>query len=188
MPFLRLFIAIEIPPETRTQIANVISELKSTQVDVRWEHQEKLHITLKFLGDVREEVLPEIVLLLRGVAEKSSQFSIRYSGLGCFPHKREPRIVWVGVEDLACKLQPLVELIEAEMTSIGFEKETKGFHPHVTIGRMKNGKDTGSLLRKMESVIFESQPTVVSAISLVRSERKASGSIYSQVKSFSFRA
>ncbi len=187
MPSLRLFIAIEIPLEIRTQITAVISELKSVPADVRWERPEKLHITLKFLGDVQEEVLPEIVLLLRGVAEKRSQLSIRYSGVGCFPNKREPRIIWVGAEDVAGKLQPLVDSIETEMASIGFEKETKGFHPHVTIGRMKNGKDTSSLLRKMESVIFESQPAVVSAMSLVRSKLKASGSIYSQVKSFSFR-
>lgn len=188
MPSARLFIAIETPPEIKSQIANVISELQSAQADVRWEQLEKIHITLKFLGEIREDLLPQIVLFLVGVAGNTSPFTIRYSGLGCFPNMHEPRIVWIGVDDIEDKLHPLVASIETEMASIRLEKEIKGFHPHVTIGRMKSRKNRTNLLRKMESITLESQPTVVSAISLVRSELKTGGSVYSQVKSFSLHA
>ncbi len=186
MPSLRLFIAIEIPPDIKSQLAVVISELKSAQADVRWERPEKLHITLKFLGDTPEDLLPQIVLLLEGVAGKISSFTLRYSGLGCFPDKREPRIVWVGVEDIGNRLQPLAAVIEKEMTSIGLEKEKKEFHPHVTVGRVKSQKNIPSLLRKMESTTLESQPTEVSHIVLIKSELKSSGSVYTAVRKFPF--
>ncbi len=181
---LRLFIAIEIPPEIKSQIAKVISQLQSAEADIRWGRPEKLHITLKFLGETREEVLPQIVLLLEGVAGNTSPFTIRYSGLGCFPTMHEPRVVWVGVDDIADRLRPLVASIEAEMTSIGLEKEVKEFHPHVTIGRMKNRKNISTLLRTMQSITLESQPTSITEIVLIKSELKPNGSVYGLVKAF----
>lgn len=185
MATLRLFIAIEMPTEIKSQIANVISELRSAQAEVRWEQPEKLHITLKFLGETSEDLLPQIVLLLEGVAEKTSPFTIKYSGLGCFPNIHEPRIVWVGVDDITDKIQPLVASIETEMASIGLEKEIKAFHPHVTIGRMKSRKNMSTLLRTMESITLESQPMSITEIVLIKSELKPAGSIHTIMQQFS---
>ena len=99
MATLRLFIAIEIPAAIRSDIASAVRELKTANADIRWEQTEKIHITLKFLGDTKEELLPQIVLLLEGVTAAAACFTIEYSRFGCFPHKREPRIIWIGVED-----------------------------------------------------------------------------------------
>lgn len=184
MASLRLFIAIETPPGIKSQIDNVISELQSAQANVRWEQSEKIHITLKFLGEIPEKVLPQIVLHLEGVAGNTSPFTIRYSGLGCFPTMHEPRIVWVGVDDIENKLRPLAASIETEMASIGLEKEIKGFHPHVTIGRIKSRKNVTTLLRTMESITLESQPTTITEIVLIKSELKPKGSVYGLVKTF----
>lgn len=188
MASLRFFIAIETPPEIKAQIGDIISQLQTAGADVRWEMQEKLHITLKFLGDTPEELLPQIVLLLEGVAQKTPAFAIRYSGLGCFPHKHDPRIVWVGVDDaVVATVQHLAALIDTELASIGIEKKEDFFHPHITIGRVKSRKNPGSLLRTMQSITFESQPTTITEILIIKSELRPSGSIYQLVKAFQLR-
>ena len=181
---LRLFIAIEIPAEIKSQISSLIQDLKASNADVRWEQVEKLHITLKFLGDTEEELLPKIVLLLDEVAAKSSRFSLTYSGLGCFPNKREPRIIWVGTENRDGVLLTIDNSIEDAMASLGFEKEKRAFHAHVTIGRVKSQRYVRDLLRRMESTTLVCNPVEVSQIMLMESKLKPSGSLYTTVKEF----
>jgi 2'-5' RNA ligase len=181
---LRLFIAIEIPPVIKSQIAFVINELKVSNADVRWEQLEKLHLTLKFFGDTKEELLPQMVLLLEKVAAQTSSFSLRYSGIGCFPNKREPKVIWVGAEEPNTILQTLIESLETSLASLGFEREKRRFHPHATIGRVKSQRNIGDLLRKMESTTLDCQPTEVSQIVLITSELKPSGSEYATLKKF----
>lgn len=188
---LRLFIAIEIPADVKSQIASVISKLKTAHSDVRWEQIEKLHVTLKFLGDTKEELLPQIVLRLEKIAAEIARFSISYSGVGCFPNTREPRIIWIGAYEAAAEtseptgtLQSLVESIETAMASVGFEKEKRKFHAHATIGRVKSQNNIGNLLRTIESTTLDCTPTEVSEIVLIKSELKPSGSEYRRLKTF----
>ena len=184
MATLRLFIAIEIPSEIKAQFVSLIRELKSTDADVRWDSPEKLHITLKFLGDTREEQLPEINLKLGQIAAQFAPFVLRYSGIGCFPNNKEPRIIWGGVEDLQNAISPIVESIELSMSILGFEREKRKFHPHVTIGRIKSQRNIRGLLRTMESTTLESHTTNVSHLILVRSTLKPAGSEYSTIRTF----
>jgi 2'-5' RNA ligase len=181
---LRLFIAIEIPADVKSHIASVINELKASNADIRWEQIEKLHITLKFLGDTNEKLLPQIVLLLEGVASHVSPFLISYLGVGCFPNKREPRIIWVGAQEASGTLQSLVESIESAMASVGFEKEERKFHAHATVGRVKSLGNLHNLLRTMDSTTLDCQPTEVRHIVLIKSELKPNGSVYLTLKEF----
>ena len=182
MPSVRLFIAIETPPDIKPQIGAIRDELRTSGADVRWEPDEKLHATLKFLGPTDEKLLPEIVSIGRGVCRTSAHLNVRYTGVGCFPNRRAPRVVWVGMEDLKGNLSTLQREIEAVLEPIGFKREEREFHAHVTIGRVKSEKHIGSLLRMMESVTFESQPVTIQEISIVKSELKSSGSVYTTLK------
>lgn len=184
MATLRLFIAIEIPPDVKSQFAPVLRELKAVPVDVRWESFEKLHITLKFLGDTNADLLPQIIRHLDTAIHCVSPFAVRYSGLGCFPNQRDPRIIWIGVEDMQHAMHPLVESIEKTMAALGIERDRKAFHPHVTIGRIRSQRNIRDLLRTMESTTLKSHTTNVSHIVLVKSELKPGGSEYSTVKTF----
>ncbi len=186
MASVRLFVAIEIPSGIKFQITQVVSQLRAARPDVKWELPEKLHVTLTFLGEVDEEMLPQIVLLLEGVAERTFPFSIRIAGSGFFPDKHDPRIIWVGIEDVEHKLEPLVESLETELASIGFEREEKEFHPHVTIGRIKTRKNLESLHRTIQSVTFESQPTRITEIVLIKSELRPEGSVHTIMQHFSY--
>jgi len=178
---IRLFIAINTPQEMLPLLAGVRDRLEPTRADVRWEPDGKLHCTLKFLGDTGEEVLPDIISALEGVASSTPPFPIRYSGLGCFPDKREPRIIWVGMEDANGILQRLAQTVETRMEALGFKPEQRIYHPHVTLGRVQSSRRMRELLAMMETVIFQSSPAFLREIELVKSKLKARGSAYTMV-------
>lgn len=184
---LRLFVAIEIPTEIKGQISSVINELKACNADVRWEQTDKLHLTLKFLGDTKEERLGQLLYALEAVAAQTSPFSLTFSGVGCFPNRREPRIIWVGAEDLDGALGQLVDAIETALLAVGSEKETRNFHAHATIGRVKSQRNVRDLLRRMDSTTLKCKPIEVSTYVLIRSELKPSGSLYKTLNVFQLR-
>jgi len=178
---VRLFIAINTPREVMPLLAGVRDRLESTHADVKWESDEKLHCTLKFLGDTREEILPDITSTLGQVASSTPPFPVRYAGLGCFPNKREPRIVWAGMEDPDGTLRRLAQTVETRMAALGFKPEQRLFHPHVTLGRVKGSRHMRELLATMETVTFDCSPVSLREIELVRSELKPGGSVYTPV-------
>jgi 2'-5' RNA ligase len=181
---LRLFVAIEIPEPLRKAMAGLIEELRPVSAGVRWEPEEKLHVTLKFLGNTRQERLGEIMQAIEKIARRTPPFDARYAMLGTFPPKGRPRIIWVGMKEGAEEMKALAASVDAAMSGLGFDPEEHAFHPHVTIGRVKGNPNIPLLLRRMESITFECQPTRVTHIALVRSELKPSGSVYTTLKCF----
>ena len=184
MPPLRLFIAVDTPPEIKASMAGLRDTLKRSDADVRWESEEKFHITLKFLGDTDPELLPHFVPLLEGVAARRQPIGIRYSGLGCFPHVRDPRVIWVGVEDPSGDLVALQHQIDAGCLSLGVPVEQKAFHAHVTLGRVKSRRNLRSLLATMESATFDGRSATITAVILMKSDLKPGGSVYTTLKRF----
>ena len=182
MSVLRLFIAIETPHQIKLQLGEIRDRLKGSGADVKWEQNEKLHATLKFLGATDEGLLPQIVSYIEGVGRAHTPLLLKYAGVGCFPNHRAPRVVWVGMEDLKGNILSLQQQIESILTHLGFKHEERTFHPHVTIGRVKSNRKIESLLRMMESVTFESQPVTMGELILVKSELKPSGSVYTTLK------
>jgi len=178
---IRLFIAMNTPQEIVPLLAGVRDRLESTRAGVKWESDEKLHCTLKFLGDTREEVVPDIVSALGRAGSLTPAFPVTYSGLGCFPNKREPRIIWVGIEDPSGTLQELAQTVETYMAALGFKPEQRLFHPHVTLGRVKSSRRMRELLATMETVTFHCSPVSLREIELVKSELKSGGSVYTPV-------
>ena len=180
----RLFIAIHTPPDVRTEIGAVREKLKRAGAEVRWEPDEKLHCTIKFLGDAREDALPSIFSVVEGIACETSSCLIVYRTGGCFPNRRNPRVFWVGIEDDSGGLARLQKRIDAEMVRFGVERESRPFHPHVTLGRVTGGKNMARLLTIMETITFVSRPILLSEIAVVRSTLKPSGSVYTTLQSF----
>jgi 2'-5' RNA ligase len=184
MSRLRLFIAVETPPAIRVAIGDVRDMLKRSGADVRWESTDKLHITLRFLGDTDPELLPDFVTMLEGAAARSGPIGVRYSGLGCFPHRRDPRVLWVGVDDPGGELRRLQGEIEDGCRVLGVLPEPKAFHAHVTIGRVKGRRNLGGLLGMMESATFQGLPATIGSLSLMKSQLQPGGSVYSTLNRF----
>ena len=94
-----------------------------------------------------------------------------------------PRVVWVGIEELNGALTPLYESIESAMAALGFERESRPFHPHITLGRVKSTRGHHSLLTTLETITFDSKPVTVREVAVVKSELKPTGSVYTILKS-----
>jgi 2'-5' RNA ligase len=182
MDTMRLFVAVDTPPEVRRELVRVRDDLRRFGADVRWEPDGKLHCTLKFLGDVPERILPALGDALAATAGATSPMEVRYAGVGCFPDIRRPKIVWAGMRSGG--LAALAESVDITCAGFGMSREQRPFHPHVTLGRVKSLVSSDDLLSRIESVTFESPTVMIREILLVRSTLKPSGSVYSTVRSF----
>ncbi len=180
---IRTFIAVDVPEDIKEKIFEVEKELiKSAGEGVKWEGIEKFHITLKFLGDVNEEAIDSIYNVLSESLTGFGKFSIIYKGVGAFPDLKKPRVIWVGCEDPSGKLFDLQKIVEDKMNELGFEKEEKEYHPHITLGRVKSPKNLGGLIKKIESINFEAGAGEVAEVLIMKSDLKPSGSVYTVLR------
>jgi 2'-5' RNA ligase len=136
---MRLFVAVPIPHPAREQILTLLGRLREGGWPVRWVHDEGLHMSLKFFGEVAPERLDVIQEALRFAAAGSGAQSLCLGELGAFPSRSRPRILWVGVEAPAT-LELLQDRIERGCEAIGFPPEGAPFQPHVTLGRVREGQ------------------------------------------------
>ncbi|MEX0999800.1 MAG: RNA 2',3'-cyclic phosphodiesterase [Thermodesulfobacteriota bacterium] len=172
---MRLFIAALLPEEIRKQLTNYIDSLKHNIEGVKWEKSEKLHVTLKFLGDVEESMLDDIANLIQERASEYSPFKIELIDFGGFPNLKKPRILYIGLSNNT-QLAKLVYELEEQLAGLGFEKENRKFVPHITLGRVK------------KKINIEDRPHIVQSsfqinqIGLIKSELRPSGSVYTPVK------
>lgn len=190
----RIFVAADISEEARRKTAQYIDGLKSKFRNLRvgWEKPEKLHLTLKFLGDVSERQLDEIRGSIRETIEKfaklgysAADFNFQISGTGVFPNAKRPRVLWLGLKDESDGLNRLNEILEIECERIGFEKENRKFSPHLTIGRIREPFNSFQLAQTHLQNDFEPVEFEVSEIVIYESKLQPTGSLYSKLKSFS---
>ncbi|MDQ4105945.1 MAG: RNA 2',3'-cyclic phosphodiesterase [Actinomycetota bacterium] len=133
---MRTFVAIYPPLETRETLLRAARDLLPEDV-FRWTSPANVHLTLKFLGDTAEESLPALRETLDVVCNRHEQFEIEPRGIGAFPSARKARIVWAGVGQGSASLLALAEDLEDSVAPLGFEKERRGFKPHITLGRAR---------------------------------------------------
>jgi 2'-5' RNA ligase len=181
----RIFIAIEISAEARNEANSYLENLKKDFGDLRvgWERAEKLHLTLKFIGDVEESQLSKVIESVEKTAVKFEKFNISLEGTGVFPKPKNARILWIGFKDKGNYLLKIFEILEAELNKIGFAKESKRFHPHLTIARLKEPEKARKLVEKHLNESFEEIEFEVSEITIYESQLLPTGSKYQKIKS-----
>ncbi|MBD3346325.1 MAG: RNA 2',3'-cyclic phosphodiesterase [Chitinivibrionales bacterium] len=126
----RLFIALDFSDDVKEAIAGICFGIPH----VRWMPADQIHLTLRFIGEVDKHLFEEIKSALYSV--HATKFKLSLKGTGYFPPRRDPRVLWVGVENNELLLQ-LFNRIEQALHSVGCEPEKRKFHPHITIGRLK---------------------------------------------------
>jgi 2'-5' RNA ligase len=183
MPGIRTFIALPRPSIAQHAIAEVQTKLKATQADVKWESQEKFHITLMFLGNVEQLKLELLSTALAKSVQPFSSLTVTYESLGAFPNTHNPHIVWIGIKSNQTVLD-LQTMVELTCTKFEFPKEDRAFHPHITLGRVKGDRNLVRLTEAVKTITFEPIETHCSEILLMKSELHPSGSIYTILKSF----
>jgi 2'-5' RNA ligase len=183
---LRCFIAIPVPDQIRRNIGDQIDNLKTFQADVKWVASGNLHITLKFLGATPESLIPDIKEALSRIALSYRQFSITLSGAGCFPAVKYPRVLWVGAEDSGMMAR-LQKEIDDTLSSFGFAKEVKIFHPHLTIGRVRSQKGISRMMGVFESLrSINFGAFAACGIHIIKSELKPKGAEYTSLHEIPF--
>ena len=189
MEKIRSFIAIEIPPWALAQIGQLQEELRHLKADVQWVRPENIHLTLKFLGAVSEEVLEKITLALSPVLSSRELFDLHIRGFGCFPSSRHPRVLWLGIDRGTEQISPLQEAIEKKAAELSFSPERRPFTPHLTIGRVRSFQGKGALAQAIEThKNIEIGSFRAKEVFLYQSELTPSGAIYKKLKIFPMRA
>ncbi|NCB09831.1 MAG: RNA 2',3'-cyclic phosphodiesterase, partial [Bacteroidia bacterium] len=135
--YLRTFVAIKIQPEK--MLVQLFSRLPKEffAENIRWADPAQLHLTLKFLGETSPVQAEQTKLILETVAAQFAPFQFTLSGLGYFKNQGQPKVLYAGIDDSGI-LQKLAQETDHQLAGAGFEKETRGFHPHLTLGRIKS--------------------------------------------------
>lgn len=182
-PEVRSFIALPSSDELRSALAETVRRLSESRADVRWERDDKFHVTLKFLGNVEMAKLEELAAALAAEIGSVGELDLVYEGLGAFPSRERPRIVWAGVREheRLCALQATIEAI---CTRLGAgTPEDRPFHPHITLGRVKSDRGCDRLTAILKSITLQPVSARCSHILLMRSELHPTGSRYTALKS-----
>ena len=171
----RLFVAIDLPAETKDRI------LSLRQDDLppgRWSRREALHLTLHFIGDAPEAVARAYQQALAEV--KAPAFDLRIEGVGQFPSDDRPRVIWAGVRN-SPDLRALHEAVGAALASEGFDRERRRFHPHITLMRFRKPIRRGLASRWLGAHIdFYAEPFRVEQFVLYESDLQPGGAVYAK--------
>ena len=182
---MRLFIGIALSNEVKQQLNLVsrrISEsLDNSDLNIRWVAESQLHITLKFLGEVADKLLCQVQTSLCAAVSSYPYYELKIGGVGCFPPRGEPRVIWAGIprgQEITCELN---KSIEKNLSAIGFAQEERAYLPHVTLGRVKKDASRGRLRLAAAEQFFAELSQQVTKVTLFSSQLSSSGAIYSVV-------
>ena len=179
---MRTFIAIELTDEIKNELARIQARLKYAGGDVKWVEKDNIHLTLKFLGEVQEERIDDVVSKLEAVAKVSKPFEMTIKDTGAFPNIDYPRVIWAGLDKGAGESKEIAQKIDEGLEQLGFQKETRAFSPHLTIGRVRSSKNKLELKEKVLSAKIE-KPLAqrVDSVILFKSELTSNGPIYTRL-------
>lgn len=185
---MRTFIAIDLSQEIKKVLSRLIEELDEMDKEhkkIRWIKKEGMHLTIKFLGDIENEKISLIEKALKNISEKFEPFVLKLKGTGTFPPRsKNPRVLWIGIKEEET-LKALQYQIEAELEKLSFPRESRKFHPHLTLGRVKvfsSLRQTLLLLEKYRERIFGEMK--VEKITFFQSKLKPTGAEYSILSEF----
>lgn len=138
----RAFISVDIKPGDR--LVGTIRDLIASRTDLRIVRPELLHLTLKFLGDTEERMVGDVVSRMAESVEGIAPFSMKLKGMGAFPSMSNIRVVWVGIEDGA-PLKDIANRLDNSLSDLGFERDRKGFVPHLTLARTRSSRNIANV-------------------------------------------
>jgi RNA 2',3'-cyclic 3'-phosphodiesterase len=183
----RTFLAIEI--EINNRISDVYKTFLSQLANekIKWVKPTHFHITLCFLGDTHENEIPKITDILSQSIKHVKQFSIQIAGCGVFPNINNPRVLWFGINQ-GDQLIGLKDIIDDSIYDQGFPDEKREFHPHLTIGRIKEIKNVNTLKKLIhlyKGEFFAEQ--TISELVFFESRLSPAGPVYSRISEFPFK-
>lgn len=174
---MRTFVALEIPAPHKAALASLLESLRPRIPGLRWSAPETIHLTLRFLGDSTAETLAALTPRLRAAATACPAGEVRLSGLGVFPERGAPRILWLGAP-LSEAMLGLQRDVEAAAVASGFAPEDKPFRSHLTLGRWRER------VRRPELPVVDLPPVFIESLVLYRSELRSPHALHTPLAAF----
>lgn len=168
MSKMRLFIAIPVPDHVKEALVPAQKILSDANPHVRVMQPPGIHLTLKFLGETEQERIGDIRRAMeKAAAVAAKPIQLECVGTGAFPNLDRPRVLWAGVTGDLAALAPVWRVLDRELADLGFPADARAFHPHLTIGRMRDPKMLGALHKAWKHVealnfgLFEAEALVL---------------------------
>lgn len=179
---VRIFCAVELPEDARARVAAHVENLRAASPEplkITWERAEKLHLTLKFLGEIEAERVEALARAANRAAGVTGNFEVSLREAGAFPPRGNPRVLWLGLHDEAGRLARLQERLEAECERENFPREARPFRPHITIARIRTPSAAARRLAALHrETSFAPATFNVGEFVIMQSRLDASGSRY----------
>jgi 2'-5' RNA ligase len=169
---MRLFVAVPLPETALVEAGAILAGFRSLEWPVRWVRPDGLHITLKFFGEVASERLDTITEMVGFAVAGLPALRLSLASVGAFPNLTHPRVIRLDLAGQTSGLELLQDRIERGGLGIGFPPEGRPFHPHITLGRVKEGlrlpREAGAIMRQVATgsefaankvVVYESHQT-----------------------------
>lgn len=177
---LRTFIAVEVSAEVRGRGEILVNRLRKTGINATWTKPENMHLTLKFLGDTDETLIPEVCRRVATAATPHAPIQLTFSSAGAFPSVDRPRAAWLGVGQGA---EPLINLhasIEESLLDMRIPRERRRFKPHLTVGRIREGGSKAEELTKLleKNADFDGKSCNIDEVLVFASYLEKSGPTY----------
>jgi RNA 2',3'-cyclic 3'-phosphodiesterase len=172
----RLFLAINLSQQVNQDIFDAVHEVQSSHLKLNWLKKENYHLTLKFLGETPSLLIPSVISAVQSILPAHPEFQVEAFGVGAFPRESHARVIWVGIRDLQSRLKKLAEEIDTALVPLGFQKEKKGFRPHLTICRLREPKNVLPVLNSFRRESFGI--SLLKEVILYESHLTPTGSFY----------
>jgi len=189
---MRAFIALELSEEIKEELSRLEAELKKSDADVKWVKPENIHLTIKFLGNIQETTegnkIEQIKKILDGISSQTKPFGISLFKLGVFPSLDYPRVIWTGIDKNGNAFaEKIAVLIEEKLEMVGFPKEKRPFSAHLTLGRVRSGRNKAELKQKVSSLVVQIKSCTINHATLFQSTLTPRGAIYTPLYTATFK-
>jgi len=182
---MRCFAAIALPQSIKQRLASVRERLADSEAKASWVLLDQMHLTLRFLGDVPDELAADCATRLGPALAAVPPFGLRVCGVGCFPNPHEPRVVWAGIEGETQALETVAAIAEREAVAAGCSPEPRPFRAHVTLGRLRDPRELGEFPRVLESLrSLDAGDFTVQRVTLYESRLRRGGPTYVKLEEF----
>ncbi|HUK31666.1 MAG TPA: RNA 2',3'-cyclic phosphodiesterase [Candidatus Acidoferrum sp.] len=182
---MRLFVALDLSDSVRTAISNFCEKLRRAYPAARWVRTEGIHVTLKFIGEVKEDRVAPIQAAL-GKVFTQAPVEMNFHGTGFFPNERRPRVFWIGIHATP-NLAQIASDIESRLEPLGIAREDREFRPHLTLARFNETGGIDKLLAALrESTSQKFGAVKTSEMYLYQSKLGRGGAQYIRLATFHF--
>lgn len=186
---IRTFVALEMNDALQSHLAGIIRQVAQALPGIRWVDPASIHLNLAFLGELTDEQLAEAIEATEMVAQQACPFSYRLSRFGTFGSPRNPRVIWMGIEEPTGSLAFVHRILNQQLLQRGFEVDTRPFSPHLTLARLKSPLSSQDL-QQLQSLLASKLRSLVPMtaytahhLDVMKSELQRTGARYTCLRS-----